>query len=604
MATYFRLRFHPGRHRSKPKKRLTTSSIAGMLAMLKTLGVSSLNRQLGWLATCSFFAGLAQASLLVIVSEFAVNSAKGNNHLAVHGYSFSIPDAIFLSLILLIVYSGASIAAAMSSSSMSSKALSSARNKMIDAFFDASWTVQSQERLGHVQQLLTVNCESVGQIALAIAAGLQALLTVVALLAAAFLVSPIAATVVLAFGILLQSALRPFNTWGRKASVQLSEDSHAMATLVTEYTRLTREFRLFGVEREATAGLRRSNEIAARTLRKLRLLAQFSSVAYQTLALAFVIGAFALVAGHTGSNLGSIAAVLILMLRSMSYGSVIQATSQGLRSFSGFLDKIKQELGRFSKNPYELGAGELPARFDITVKNVSFAYDDREPALKEVSCFVPSGQVLGIVGRSGSGKTTLSQILLGMRDPMDGIALVGDVPAAKIAKGSGVSPVALVAQDPVLLQGSIASNISFFRDVPLEKIEAASRAAHLHEDVITMPDLYETAVGEGGAALSGGQRQRLALARALAGAPRMLVLDEPTSALDTRSESLIRKTFTELRGRVTVIIISHRLGLIEGCDLLLVLDKGRVADFGPRGEVLRRDPFREVAEAVTGDVAR
>jgi len=572
--------------------------------MLKTLGVSSLNRQLGWLATCSFFAGLAQASLLVIVSEFAVNSAKGNNHLAVHGYSFSIPDAIFLSLILLIVYSGASIAAAMSSSSMSSKALSSARNKMIDAFFDASWTVQSQERLGHVQQLLTVNCESVGQIALAIAAGLQALLTVVALLAAAFLVSPIAATVVLVFGILLQLALRPFNTWGRKASVQLSEDSHTMATLVTEYTRLTREFRLFGVEREATAGLRRSNEIAARTLRKLRLLAQFSSVAYQTLALAFVIGAFALVAGHTGSNLGSIAAVLILMLRSMSYGSVIQATSQGLRSFSGFLDKIKQELGRFSKNPYELGAGELPARFDITVKNVSFAYDDREPALKEVSCFVPSGQVLGIVGRSGSGKTTLSQILLGMRDPMDGIALVGDVPAAKIAKGSGVSPVALVAQDPVLLQGSIASNISFFRDVPLEKIEAASRAAHLHEDVITMPVLYETAVGEGGAALSGGQRQRLALARALAGAPRMLVLDEPTSALDTRSESLIRKTVTELRGRVTVIIISHRLGLIEGCDLLLVLDKGRVADFGPRGEVLRRDPFREVAEAVTGDVAR
>jgi ABC-type multidrug transport system fused ATPase/permease subunit len=187
---------------------------------------------------------------------------------------------------------------------------------------------------------------------------------------------------------------------------------------------------------------------------------------------------------------------------------------------------------------------------------------------------------------------------------MDGIALVGDVPVAKIAKGSGVSPVALVAQDPVLLQGSIASNISFFRDVPLEKIEAASRAAHLHEDVIMMPDLYETAVGEGGAALSGGQRQRLALARALAGAPRMLVLDEPTSALDTRSESLIRKTFTELRGRVTVIIISHRLGLIEDCDLLLVLEKGRVADFGPRGEVLRRGPFREVAEAVTGDVAR
>jgi ABC-type multidrug transport system fused ATPase/permease subunit len=133
-------------------------------------------------------------------------------------------------------------------------------------------------------------------------------------------------------------------------------------------------------------------------------------------------------------------------------------------------------------------------------------------------------------------------------------------------------------------------------------IEAASRAAHLHEDVLAMPDLYETAVGEGGSALSGGQRQRLAIARALAGNPRVLVLDEPTSALDGRSEGLIGRTLTELRGRVTIIVISHRLRLVEDCDLLLVLDKGRVADFGPAKQVLARDAFRDVAEAATGDV--
>jgi len=568
------------------------------------LGVRSLNRQLAWLATCSFFSGLAQASLLVIVSEFAVNSAKGKNHLEVHGYSFSISDAIFLSATLLILYSVASITAALSGSSLSSTALASARNKMIDAFFGASWTVQSRERLGHVQQLLTVNCETVGYIALAIAAGLQALLTVLALLAAAFLVSPIAATLVLAFGILLQSALRPFNTWGRKASVHLSEDSHTMATLVTEYTRLTGEFRLFGVEHEATAELHRSNEIAARTFRRLRTLSQLSAVTYQGLALAFVVCAFAVVVGHTGSNLGSIAAVLLLMLRSMTYGATVQTTAQQLQSYSGFLDNIKCELDRFSENRYESGAGELPTSFDINVEDVSFAYDDRGPVLRQVSFYLPSGQILGIAGRSGSGKTTLSQILLGMRQPADGAALVGDVSVARIAKGGGVSPIALVAQDPVLLQGSIAFNISFFRGLPPEEIEAASRAAHLHEDVKAMPDLYETSVGEGGAALSGGQRQRLAIARALAGAPRVLVLDEPTSALDGRSEGLIRQTLNELRGRVTIVVISHRLGLVEDCDLLLVLDEGRVADFGPTSEVLTRDAFRQVAEAATGDVMR
>ncbi|MFZ2058428.1 MAG: ABC transporter ATP-binding protein [Acidimicrobiales bacterium] len=573
-----------------------------MLATLKMLGVSSLHRQLAWLATCSFLSGLAQASLLVLISEFAVNSAQGKNHLQLRAYSLSISDAMVLSAILLVIYSGGSIAAALSSTSMSSKALASARNKFIDSFFRASWSVQSEERLGHIQQLLTVNCQIVGDIATSMAAGLQALLTVVALLGAAFIVNPIAAAIVLVFGISLSSALRPFNSWGRTASIRLSEDSHTMATLVTEYTRLTREFRLFGVEREATAGLQRSNEAAARAFRKTRLVAQLSGVTYQTLALAFVVCALAVVAGHTGRSLGGIAAVLLLMLRSMTYGSAIQSTSQQLRSYSGFLDKITQEVDRFSENSYQFGVGSFPTSFDISVKSVSFAYDDRGPVLKQVSFFVPGGRILGIAGRSGSGKTTLSEILLGMRQPADGVVQIGDVSVARIAKGDGVSPVALVAQDAILLQGSVASNISFFRGVSPEEIEAASRAAHLHEDVLGMPDLYETGVGEGGAALSGGQRQRLAIARALAGNPRVLVLDEPTSALDGRSESLIRQTLAELRGRVTIIVISHRLGLVEECDLLLVLDKGRVADFGPGREVLARDAFREVAEAATEDV--
>jgi ABC-type multidrug transport system fused ATPase/permease subunit len=177
------------------------------------------------------------------------------------------------------------------------------------------------------------------------------------------------------------------------------------------------------------------------------------------------------------------------------------------------------------------------------------------------------------------------------------------VPATGIAKGNRSSPVALVAQDLVLLEGSISFNISLFRDLEPEEIVAASRAAHLHEDVMMMPDLYETKVGEGGTALSGGQRQRLAIARALAGEPRLLVMDEPTSAVDSRSESLIRQTITELRGKVTSIIISHRLALVEDCDLLLVLEEGRSADFGPRREVLARAAFQKVANTAAEDVA-
>ena len=474
---------------------------------------------------------------------------------------------------------------------------------MINAFFHTSWRIQSQERLGHVQQLLSLNCEKAAEITFSMANGLQSLLTLTALLLVAFTVSPISAAFVLGFGLLLSLVLRPFNIWGRRASARWSENSLAMGTLVTEYIRLAREFRLFGVEREATTGLLRSNELAARAQRQATLLQQLVTVIYQTLALTFIICAFAVIAGHPTHNLGAIAAVLLLILRSLFYAASTQGSVQMVRSNGGFLDTATQELDRFSQSTYEVGSGELPTSFDIDVTSMSFAYDGRGSVLEQVTFFVPDGQILGVVGRSGSGKTTLSQILLGMLEPDSGIVLVGGVSATGIAKGDGSSPVALVAQDLVLLEGSIAFNISLFRDLDPAKIEAASRAAHLHEDVMTMPDLYETKVGEGGTALSGGQLQRLAIARALAGAPRLLVLDEPTSAVDIRSESLIRQTLSELRGTMTSIIISHRLALVEDCDLLLVLEKGRVADYGPRREVLARAAFQEVANTLGDDVA-
>jgi ATP-binding cassette subfamily B protein len=594
----FKRGFLLGRRRTESGERSSTGSIAGIMRTLKVMGCSSLGTQLSVIAILSFLSGLAQASILVIISEFAVNSTQGETHLVVYGHSISIHEAIISCVVLLVIYSGTGIAASVNASRTFAKSVAAVRAKMINAFFRSSWRIQSQERLGHIQQLLSLNCERAAEITLSMAYGLQSLLTLTALLLVAFLVSPLAAAFVLGFGLLLSFALHPFNNWGRRASARWSEKSSSMATLVTEYIRLAREFRLFGVEKEATAGLLDSNEVAARTQRQVALLGQLVTVIYQMLALTFIICAFAVIAGHKTHDLGAIAAVLLLILRSLSYAAGTQGSIQGVRSNGGFLDTAAQELDRYSQNAYEVESGELPTSFDVRVRGLSFAYDGRGSVLEEVTFHVPDGQILGIVGRSGGGKTTLSQIVLGMLEPDSGVVLVGGVPASRIAKGGGSSPVALVAQDLVLLEGSIAFNITLFRNLDPEKIEAASRAAHLHEDVMMMPDLYETKVGEGGAALSGGQLQRLAIARALAGAPRLLVMDEPTSAVDIRSESLIRQTLTELRGAVTSIIVSHRLALVEDCDLLLVLKNGRKADFGPREEVSARAAFQEVANTV------
>jgi ATP-binding cassette subfamily B protein len=235
-----------GRYRTESQELTATGSIAGILKTLKVMGCSSLGLQLSVIATLSFFSGIAQAGILVIVSEFAVNSAQGKPHLVLFGHYISIGDSIALCVVLLLIYSGAGIGASICTSTTYTKALASVRAKMISAFFRTNWRIQSQERLGHFQQLLTLNCEKAAEITLAMAFGLQSFLSLSALLVVAFLVSPIAAALVLVFGLLLSLILYPFNSWGRKASFRWSENSDSMATLVTEYIRLAREFRLFG----------------------------------------------------------------------------------------------------------------------------------------------------------------------------------------------------------------------------------------------------------------------------------------------------------------------------------------------------------------------
>ena len=239
----------------------------------------------------------------------------------------------------------------------------------------------------------------------------------------------------------------------------------------------------------------------------------------------------------------------------------------------------------------------MPDSFAVDFDSVDYSYDGVSLALSGVTMHIPEGKIIGVLGPSGSGKTTISQLLLGLREPTSGRATIGGEDAAAISKSDVHSTVALVPQEPVLLQGTVMDNIRFFRDFEESEVVDASKLAHLHEDVTRMPAGYETLVGEGGGALSGGQKQRLAIARALIGSPKLMVLDEPTSAVDGRTEELIRITLSELRGHVTVVIISHRVETTSQCDLLLVLANGKIADFGERDAVMAGSAYRNIVLA-------
>ena len=560
---------------------------------MRTLGLGSLRLKVATFSLCSLVGGLSQAVLLVLISEVAVAEVEGKHSIHALGQSLSPTDAIIASFLALALFLSTSIAGTLVSTSVSERALTMTRTRVVTGFFQSNWSLQSTERLGHIQQLLTMNSTATGTAVSNLSAGLQSLLMVCGLLGVALTVDPAAAIGVIAVGIVLSQMLRPFNMRTRRANRELSRTTRAMATQVTEYTRLSRDFRLFGVEARVMDRLRTLIQDTGRVYRRAQILVNITPTLYQGFALGFVIVAVAVLAGAGHGKIAQLGAILLLVLRSVSYGSTVQTSIQGLRASQGLLEDVLSDLRRFEDA--RISPGErVPKSFWVDFDSVEYSYDGVTLALSGITMHIPEGKIIGVLGPSGSGKTTISQLLLGLREPSSGRTMIGGEDAAAISKSDAFSTVALVPQEPVLLQGSIMDNIKFFRDFEEREIIDASMWAHLHEDVVQMPAGYETLVGEGGGALSGGQKQRLAIARALIGAPKLIVLDEPTSAVDGRTEKLIRQTLSELRGLVTVVIISHRTETTAQCDLLLILANGKIADYGERDAVLAGSAYRNI----------
>src|SRR5512138_506313 len=227
----------------------------------------------------------------------------------------------------------------------------------------------------------------------------------------------------------------------------------------------------------------------------------------------------------------------------------------------------------------------------IKFENVSYTYPgETTPALENINLQIRAGQHIALVGASGAGKSTLANLLLGFMQPTSGIIAINHDPLTRISLDSLRSQIAWVPQRPYLFHDTIAANIRLSKPDATnnEMIEAAS-AAHLHEFIESLPEKYETVIGESGARLSGGQAQRLALARAFLKDAPILILDEPTSSLDPETESLLEESTRRLMQGRTVITIAHRLNTIFRADQIIVLEEGRVIESGTHRELLAKN---------------
>ena len=232
------------------------------------------------------------------------------------------------------------------------------------------------------------------------------------------------------------------------------------------------------------------------------------------------------------------------------------------------------------------------AEGEVVFDNVSFSYNAITPTLTNVSFRIEPGQKVAVLGAAGSGKTTICNLIPRFYDPTDGAVTIDGVNVKDLTLNSLRHNVGIVFQDVFLFQTTIRENISYGANgVTAEQVEVAAKAARLHDFIMSLPEGYDTQVGERGVTLSGGQRQRLAIARTLLINPPVLILDDSTSSVDVETERSIQKALQQVMENRTTFIIAHRVSSVKEADLILVLKDGEIAAQGTHDELIARDGF-------------
>ncbi len=260
------------------------------------------------------------------------------------------------------------------------------------------------------------------------------------------------------------------------------------------------------------------------------------------------------------------------------------------RNISRFLTSASKVFEILEETP-EVGDIGLPIDIriegEINVKNVTFGYESYNPVLSNVSADIKPGEMIGIVGHSGSGKTTLINLIMRLYDVNTGAIEIDGVNIKDISQEALRSQMGVVLQETFLFARTIRDNIAYAcPNATDEMVIEAAKTANAHDFIMDLPQGYNTAVGAGGHSLSGGEKQRIAIARAIIHNPKILILDEATAALDTETEKLIQDALKKLVRNRTTLAIAHRLSTLRNADRLLVLDHGKVAEFGTHSELL------------------
>lgn len=540
--------------------------------------------RLALVGVLSVFAGFGQAVLLLIVVRGATALTADTEVIsgAVGPFSASnltTSDLIALGFAVLGLLFVIELLISYNQATLVVNATRSTQRRMLEAFTDADFAAQTVHSRGAARQFVLGHPSSAGKAAAQLGSGLSSVTNFVVLVCSATVLSPLSAALMLVGLLVVVVLLRPLLRGSQRLSGRRAGRQILLSGASAERFELVRELKVLGADRFADEPILEGVDEVAGLDRTVRILARMSSVTYRLGALALALLMLTFIDVSDSTNLAALGGALLILLRSLSYGQAAQSSYQSLGEAVPVLRQLLTERARLTAAAEPRSTTNAPAGFSVgrvELKDVAFSYDDTY-VLEDCSLAIESGEFVAITGPSGAGKSTLLHVLLRLREPTLGCLIVDGNPAADIPIAWWRDRVAHVAQEPKLRSGTVTESIRFGRaHLSDEDVRAAAAQAHIAGEIEGWPEGYDTDVGQLGESVSGGQRQRLALARALAGKPDLLLLDEPTSALDVRSEDLVAQTLEELRGSMTIVVIAHRPRTVKRADRVIKMEDGKI----------------------------
>jgi len=541
--------------------------------------------------------GLSLTLLFPVLSQFGIG-AQGpasplaeaiNTLLAFLGVPPDLSSLLIFVALVLQFQVGATLLRGWLESLSQVRYMSVWQGRLFHAFIGADWTYSMSERsAGQVAAIIS----ETGRVSAAL--NLMVQMTGCAIMAIIYAGLSIASAwqvvVFLAiFGVVAFGATRPLIRRGGYIGRQVSLSAEEMHHRTQEFLHNLKLIKATATEGAADAifndAIIRFRDASFReNIHPKLVLAIYTSLGFLMLC-SGIWASFNLLHLHPAAIVVSIYVFLRLYVQL----SNLQGFRQSFAAMAPALTTVKGLLDRATAAAERTHGGErLPGSGGVAIdlRGVEVRYGDHV-ALSDVTCRIPAGSVAGITGSSGAGKSTLVDAIVGLIRPAAGEVRIDDLALDSLDIPNWRRAIGYVGQETLLMRSTVAENIAWgFEGAGPDAIREAAKLAHADDFITALPNGYDTMIGDRGVRLSGGQRQRLGLARALLGNRRLLILDEATSALDSESEAKVLEAVSSLRGRVTVIMVAHRLSTLRLADTILVFESSRLAEWGSFGDLV------------------